>query len=80
IPFDIIPRIIHKAEWAKLEAGLVQRVKALNMFIHDIYHEQKIVKAGIIPPEQIFQNAQYRREMQDVNVVNDIYAHIAGVD
>ncbi|MBB5392405.1 MULTISPECIES: circularly permuted type 2 ATP-grasp protein [unclassified Herbaspirillum] len=80
IPFDIIPRIIHKAEWAKLEAGLVQRVKTLNMFIHDIYHEQKIVKAGIIPPEQIFQNAQYRREMQDVNVVNDIYAHIAGVD
>ncbi|WDZ96819.1 circularly permuted type 2 ATP-grasp protein [Herbaspirillum sp. WKF16] len=80
IPFDIIPRIIHKAEWAKLEAGLVQRVKALNMFIHDIYHEQKIVKAGIIPAEQIFQNAQYRREMQDVNVVNDIYAHIAGVD
>jgi uncharacterized circularly permuted ATP-grasp superfamily protein len=50
------------------------------MFIHDIYHEQKIIKAGIIPPEQIFQNAQYRREMQDVNVVNDIYAHIAGVD
>jgi uncharacterized circularly permuted ATP-grasp superfamily protein len=80
IPFDIIPRIIHKAEWAKLEAGLVQRVKTLNMFIHDIYHEQKIVKAGIIPAEQIFQNAQYRREMQDVNVVNDIYAHIAGVD
>ena len=80
IPFDIIPRIIHKAEWARLEAGLVQRVRALNMFIHDIYHEQKIVKAGIIPPEQIFQNAQYRREMQDVNVVNDIYAHIAGVD
>ncbi|MBO9537116.1 circularly permuted type 2 ATP-grasp protein [Herbaspirillum sp.] len=80
IPFDIIPRIIHKAEWAKLEAGLVQRVKTLNMFIHDIYHEQKIVKAGIIPPEQIFQNAQYRREMQDVNVASDIYAHIAGVD
>ncbi|NUU00417.1 circularly permuted type 2 ATP-grasp protein [Herbaspirillum robiniae] len=80
IPFDIIPRIIHKAEWAKLEAGLVQRVRTLNMFIHDIYHEQKIVKAGIIPAEQIFKNAQYRREMQDVNVVNDIYAHIAGVD
>lgn len=80
IPFDIIPRIIHAQEWAKLEAGLVQRVKALNMFIHDIYHEQNIIKAGIIPAEQILKNAQYRREMQDVNVVNDIYAHIAGVD
>src|SRR5450830_1131256 len=80
IPFDIIPRIIHAAEWSKLEAGLVQRVKALNMFIHDIYHGQKIIKAGIIPAEQILQNAQYRPEMQDVDVASDIYAHIAGVD
>jgi uncharacterized circularly permuted ATP-grasp superfamily protein len=80
IPFDIIPRIITAAEWKKLEAGLVQRVKALNMFIHDIYHEQRIIKAGLIPPEQIFSNAQYRREMQDVSVNSDIYAHIAGVD
>src|SRR5476649_2054568 len=74
IPFDIIPRIIHAAEWAKLEAGLVQRVKTLNMFIHDIYHDQKIIKAGVIPAEQIFQNAQYRPEMQDVDVASDIYA------
>ena len=80
IPFDIIPRISHAAEWSRLEAGLVQRVKALNMFIHDIYHAQNIVKAGVIPAEQIFNNAQYRREMQDVNVASDIYAHIAGVD
>jgi uncharacterized circularly permuted ATP-grasp superfamily protein len=80
IPFDIIPRIIPAAEWAKLEAGLVQRVKTLNMFIHDIYHDQNIVKAGIIPPEQIFKNAQYRPEMQGVNVPSDIYAHIAGID
>jgi uncharacterized circularly permuted ATP-grasp superfamily protein len=80
IPFDIIPRIIHAAEWAKLEAGLVQRVKALNMFIHDIYHGQKIIKAGVIPAEQILKNAQYRPEMQDVDVASNIYAHIAGVD
>src|SRR5450830_1509884 len=80
IPFDIIPRIIHAAEWSKLEAGLVQRVKALNMFIHDIYHGQKIIKAGVIPAEQILKNAQYRPEMQDVDVASDIYAHIAGVD
>ncbi len=80
IPFDIIPRIIPAAEWAQLEAGLVQRVKTLNMFIHDIYHDQNIVKAGVIPPEQIFRNAQYRPEMQDISVASDIYAHIAGVD
>jgi uncharacterized circularly permuted ATP-grasp superfamily protein len=80
IPFDIIPRIITAAEWAHLETGLVQRVKALNMFLHDIYHDQNIIKAGVIPAEQIYKNAQYRPEMQNVTVVNDIYAHIAGVD
>jgi len=80
IPFDIIPRIIPAAEWAQLEAGLVQRVTALNMFIHDIYHEQNIVRAGVIPAEQIFRNAQYRPEMQDIAVASDIYAHVAGVD
>ncbi|HWW05667.1 circularly permuted type 2 ATP-grasp protein [Collimonas sp.] len=80
IPFDIIPRIIHAQEWAQLEAGLIQRVKALNMFIHDIYHDQNIVKAGVIPAEQIFRNAQYRPEMQGISVASDIYAHIAGVD
>jgi uncharacterized circularly permuted ATP-grasp superfamily protein len=80
IPFDIIPRIIPAKEWALLETGLVQRVKALNMFIHDVYHDQNIIKAGIIPPEQIYKNAQYRPEMQGVSVASDIYAHIAGVD
>ncbi|RJG07808.1 circularly permuted type 2 ATP-grasp protein [Noviherbaspirillum cavernae] len=80
IPFDIISRIIPAAEWAQLEAGLVQRVKALNMFIHDIYHEQNIVKAGVVPAEQIFKNAQYRPEMQGITVASDIYAHIAGID
>ncbi|MDO8178698.1 MAG: circularly permuted type 2 ATP-grasp protein [Undibacterium sp.] len=80
IPFDIIPRIIPAPEWTQLQTGLVQRVKALNMFIHDIYHDQNIIKAGIIPPEQIYKNAQYRPEMQGVSVASDIYAHIAGVD
>jgi uncharacterized circularly permuted ATP-grasp superfamily protein len=80
IPFDIIPRIIPSAEWSRLEAGLIQRVKALNMFIHDIYHGQDIVKAGVIPAAQIFQNAQYRPEMQGISVASDIYAHIAGID
>src|SRR5688572_12250379 len=68
IPFDIIPRIIPAAEWRKLETGLRQRVKALNLFIHDIYHEQNIIKAGVIPAEHIFCNAQYRPEMQGIDV------------
>ena len=80
IPFDIIPRVIDAPEWAHMQAGLVQRVTALNLFLHDIYHEQHILKAGIIPPEQILNNAQYRPAMQGINVVSDIYAHIAGVD
>ncbi|MGZ3253106.1 MAG: circularly permuted type 2 ATP-grasp protein [Burkholderiaceae bacterium] len=80
IPFDIIPRIIPAKEWKQLEAGLAQRVKTLNMFLHDIYHDQNIIKAGVIPAEQIFKNAQYRPEMQGVEVASDIYAHIAGVD
>ena len=80
IPFDIIPRIIPSAEWSQLHLGLRQRVKALNLFIHDIYHQQNIVKAGVIPAEQIFRNAQYRPEMQGINVPSDIYAQIAGID
>lgn len=80
IPFDLIPRIIPADEWHHLEAGLKQRVRALNMFIHDIYHGHDIVRAGIMPAEQVFLNAQYRPEMQDVDVAEDIYCHIAGVD
>jgi uncharacterized circularly permuted ATP-grasp superfamily protein len=80
IPFDIIPRVIPAQEWKRMEAGLVQRVRALNMFTHDIYHEQNIVKAGIVPAEQIFRNSQYRPEMQGISVPSDIYAHIAGID
>jgi uncharacterized circularly permuted ATP-grasp superfamily protein len=80
IPFDIIPRIIPASEWQTLESGIKQRVQALNMFLHDIYHEQRIIKAGVIPAEQIFRNAQYRPEMQDIDVPANIYAHIAGID
>jgi uncharacterized circularly permuted ATP-grasp superfamily protein len=80
IPFDIIPRIIPADEWALLQQGLRQRVQALNLFIHDIYHEQNIVRAGVMPAEQVFRNAQYRPEMQGISVPSDIYAHIAGID
>lgn len=62
IPFDIVPRIIPAAEWQRIEAGLRQRVKALNAFLHDIYHDQEILKAGRIPAEQVLANAHYRAE------------------
>src|SRR5487761_2655592 len=80
IPFDIVPRIIPAQEWRRLEQGLRQRVCALNAFLHDIYHDQEIIKAGRIPAQQILGNSQYRREMVGVDVPEGIYAHIAGVD
>ena len=80
IPFDIIPRIIPAAEWKAMQSGLRQRVRALNMFLRDVYHDQEILKAGKIPAEQVLSNTQYRPVMQGVDVPGDIYAHIAGVD
>ena len=80
IPFDIVPRIFPASEWGRLEQGLRQRVTALNMFLHDVYHEQHILKAGVIPKEQVINNAQFRSEMMGVDVPMDIYAHIAGID
>ena len=80
IPFDQVPRIFTAKEWEQLEAGLRQRVKALNRFIYDVYHDEEIIKAGIVPAEQIFNNAQYRPEMRNVSVPRDIYAQIAGID
>ncbi|MDD5296491.1 MAG: circularly permuted type 2 ATP-grasp protein [Rhodocyclaceae bacterium] len=80
IPFDIIPRIIPAAEWEKLAAGLRQRVRALNAFLHDIYHGQEILRANIVPAEMVRMNGQFRPEMQGVDVPGGIYAHIAGVD
>jgi uncharacterized circularly permuted ATP-grasp superfamily protein len=80
IPFDVIPRIIPAAEWRGLEAGLRQRVKALNLFLHDIYHEGEIVRAGRIPAELVFGNTQYRPQMKGIDVPGGIYAHVAGVD
>jgi uncharacterized circularly permuted ATP-grasp superfamily protein len=80
IPFDLVPRILPAHEWRHLESGLKQRVCALNAFIADVYHEQQILKAGIVPAEQILGNVQYRREMQGLDVPNAIYAHIGGID
>jgi len=80
IPFDLIPRIIPSAEWRRMEQGLRQRVTALNRFIHDVYHEQEILKAGVVPAEQVLNNAQFRREMMGVDVPGGVYSHISGID
>ncbi len=80
IPFDLIPRIIPAHEWASMQRGLVQRVTALNRFVHDVYHGQDIIKAGIVPADQVMNNAQFRPEMVGVDVPNNIYSHISGID
>ncbi len=80
IPFDLIPRVIPAHEWALMEKGLIQRVTALNRFIHDVYHKQEILKAGVIPADQILRNAQFRPEMVGCDVPRQIYSHIAGID
>ena len=79
-PFDLIPRIISGSEWQTIETGLTQRIQALNLFLHDLYHDAKILKDGIIPPEVIYTCKHYRREMRGVDVPRDIYVAIAGSD
>ena len=80
IPFDIIPRVFAALEWRKLSAGIEQRVRALNAFIHDLYHRQEILRAGRIPSELIIQNDAFVPEMVGVPPARGIYAHIIGID
>jgi uncharacterized circularly permuted ATP-grasp superfamily protein len=80
IPFDIIPRIIRPAAWQIISDGACQRVRALNAFLKDVYHDQEIIKAGIIPEAQVMGNSAYRPEMRGMQVPGDVYVHIAGID
>ncbi|MCA0431888.1 MAG: circularly permuted type 2 ATP-grasp protein [Proteobacteria bacterium] len=80
IPFDIIPRVFAAAEWRRLSAGIEQRVRALNAFIHDLYHRQEILRAGRIPQHVIFNNAAFVPEMVGVSPARGIYAHVIGID
>ncbi len=79
-PFDLIPRIIPAAEWSRIEAGLVQRVTALNLFLHDIYHEQRILRERVVPPAQILSARHFRREFMNFAVPRNLYVHICGTD
>ena len=79
-PFDSVPRIISKHDWDYLERGLQQRVKALNMFLWDIYHEKKIIKDGIVPEEFVYSSKGYMPQCEGISPTGKVYAHIAGID
>ena len=79
-PFDLIPRIIPAHEWEFLERGLAQRITALNLFLHDVYHDQKILKDGVIPPYYVLSGKHFRREFVNFKVPRDIYIHVCGTD
>jgi len=79
-PFDIYPRIIQASEWDFIERGIKQRLRALNIFLKDVYHQQFIIKDGIIPAALIYSSPNYLREMMNVDVPFDIYTHISGID
>jgi uncharacterized circularly permuted ATP-grasp superfamily protein len=79
-PFDLMPRIIPAKEWEHIEAGLIQRITALNLFLHDIYNEQHILKDGIIPAHYVLSAKHFRREFVRCKVPKDIYIHICGTD
>jgi uncharacterized circularly permuted ATP-grasp superfamily protein len=80
IPFDIIPRVLDAQEWAFLERGLTQRVKALNAFLRDIYHDREILRAGKVPELLVLHNEGFRAEMQGFDPPRNVYAHISGID
>ena len=80
IPFDLVPRVIDRAEWRRLERGLEQRVNALNLFLADVYGPRECVRAGIIPEDLILQNPQFRLETAAIRPPHGVYTHIAGVD
>jgi uncharacterized circularly permuted ATP-grasp superfamily protein len=80
LPFDCIPRVLTAAEWTHLEAGVKQRVSALNAFLHDIYHTRKIIRDGVVPADLVFSNPNYRPEMEDFPVRFGTYVHICGID
>src|SRR5579863_2370019 len=71
-PFDLVPRIIPGKEWARLEAGLIQRITALNLFLHDLYHEQNILKDKVVPAAQVLSAKHFRREFMNFSVPRDI--------
>ena len=79
-PMDLIPRIITASEWARVSAGLIQRMAALNAFIDDLYHEQRVVDSGVFPAALLEDSVNFRPECRGVDVAGGIWAHICGSD
>src|SRR5215469_13144194 len=79
-PFDLIPRILPRSEWDRIERGLAQRVVALNLFLQDVYGPQRILKDRVIPRSLVYSCRQFRREMMGVEVPHGIHIHISGID
>ena len=79
-PFDIIPRVISARTWKRLEAGLKQRIHALNLFLDDVYGRKLILRQRAIPPETVLSSPQYAREVEGLPVPHGIHCHIAGID
>jgi uncharacterized circularly permuted ATP-grasp superfamily protein len=79
-PFDMMPRLVTAKEWRKIEAGLAQRITALNLFLHDVYHEQKIVKDGVVPAYFVLSARHFRREFMGFEVPGNVYVHVCGTD
>ena len=80
LPFDVLPRILSADEWQTIERGVKQRVRALNLLLHDLYHDAKILKDGIVPADLVLANRNLRPEMQGVDVAHGTYVHICGTD
>src|ERR1035438_7505672 len=79
-PNDLLPRIITSAEWEVIERGLIQRITALNLFLRDIYHEGRSVKAGVVPGEIVYSCRHFRRQMREFKVPKNIYITVVGSD
>ncbi|MGA9267715.1 MAG: circularly permuted type 2 ATP-grasp protein [Rhodomicrobium sp.] len=80
LPFDVIPRVVTASDWRKLDRGINQRVKALNLLLWDVYHERKILKDGVVPADLVLGNPNYRSEMIGYDPPSGTYVHIAGTD
>jgi uncharacterized circularly permuted ATP-grasp superfamily protein len=79
-PFDFVPRIIPAAEWKTVQDGLVQRITTLNLFLLDVYHEQRCLKDGVIPPELVLSRKEYKRELLGLTPPRKVFTHVVGTD
>src|SRR5258705_8120929 len=79
-PFDLVPRIVSAAEWSRIERGLKQRITALNCFIHDLYHEQKVIKDGVVPGEIVLSSKAYRQQCVGFDPPRGIWCHVTKTD